>query len=145
MTELRVVGKRAHVVRSKRVKLAAVLAAEAAGVVAAERQTGIPEATIRYWLNDPQFTEIRAKARADLAEEYKVAAHLTVSRMVELIPTMEARDVIAAAEKSVTIMQLLSGQATNRTETRDITDTMTPDAVDALADEIDAWLLARKA
>jgi hypothetical protein len=33
---------------------------------------------------------------------------------------MEARDAIFASEKAATIMQLLSGQATSRTETREL-------------------------
>lgn len=121
MTELTVVGGKRRVDgRSKRQKLAAVLAAESVGVVMAERETGIPESTIRYWMAKPEFAEIRARTRAELAEEYRVAAHVTIARLVELAPTMEARDVIFAVEKVATLAQLLSGGATGRIETREL-------------------------
>lgn len=110
--------------RSKRVKLAAVMAAEVSGVVEASRQTGIPHATISYWASKPEFDEIRRKTREDLAEEVKIAAHVTWARVVELAPTMEARDAIFASEKAATIMSLLSGDATSRTEHRELVDGM---------------------
>lgn len=110
--------------RSKRVKLAAVMAAEMSGVIQAEKQTGIPESTIRYWMQKPEFAAIRAKTREDLAEEVKVAAHVTWARVVELAPTMEARDAIFAAEKAATITSLLSGEATSRTEHRELMEGM---------------------
>ncbi len=87
------------------------------GVVMAEKQTGIPESTIRYWMEKPEFAAIRAKTREDLAEEVKVAVHVAWARVVELAPTMEARDAIFAAEKGTTILQLLRGDATSRVET----------------------------
>lgn len=110
--------------RSKRVKLAAVMAAEMSGVVVASKQTGISESTIRYWAQKPEYAEIRAKTREDLAEEVKIAAHVTWARVVELAPTMEARDAIFASEKAATIMSLLSGDATSRTEHRELVDGM---------------------
>jgi len=122
VTELTVVGKRPHVTRNKRTKLAAVMAAEMSGVVEAAKQTGIPATTIEYWLHKPEFAAIRTKTREDLAEEYKVAAHVTIARLIELAPIMEPRDVIFAAEKSATILALLRGEATSRTETRTLTD-----------------------
>lgn len=101
-------------------KLSAVLAADIVGVVAAEKQTGIRESTIRYWLDDPKFAEFRAKAREDMAEEAKVAAHLAWARVAELAPTMEPRDAIFAAEKASEFYQLLAGEATSRTESREL-------------------------
>lgn len=109
---------------TKKTKLSAVMAADMVGVVAAEEQTGIPESTIRYWMDKPEFAEFRARAREDLAEEVKVAAHLSWKRVAELAPTMEARDAIFAAEKATSLQLLLSGGATVRTEVRDITGTL---------------------
>ena len=109
---------------NKRTKLAAVMAAEMSGVVEAEKQTGIPESTIRYWMDKPEFAEVRAKTREDLAEETKVAAHLAWKRVIEALPTMEPRDAIFAAEKATSLQLLLTGGATARTETRDITGTI---------------------
>lgn len=126
--------KRTHTTRSKRVILSAVLAAETSGQMAAAKATGIPRETIRDWMQRPEYAEIRLKVRADLAEEYKVAAHLAVARVVELMPTMEARDAIFAFEKAATLSQLLGGQATSRTETRELLDGFDDHETDAMSD-----------
>jgi hypothetical protein len=93
-----------------------------AGVVQAERQTGIPESTIRYWMDRPEFAEFRAKAREEMAEEVKVVAHLAWKRIAETIGTMEPRDALFAAEKATSLHLLMSGEATSRSEHRDLTD-----------------------
>jgi len=130
--------------RPKRVKLAAVMAAEAAGVTEASRQTGIPHQTIAYWLQNPEFAEIRRKTREDLAEEYRVAAHVTIARLVELAPTMEARDVIFAAEKAASMLQLLSGAATMRAEISDVTAVLDDHETAQLSDAVQALLESAK-
>ena len=110
----------------KRTKLAAVMAAEMGGVVQAEEQTGIPESTIRYWMDKPEFAEVRAKTREDLADEIKVVAHLAWRRIAEALRTgeMEPRDATFAAEKATSLQILMSGGATARMESRDITGTL---------------------
>jgi hypothetical protein len=113
--------------RSRKVKLAAVMAAEMSGVVEAERQTGIPESTIRYWAAKPEFAEVRARTREELENEVKIAAHRLWQRVAEMALDMDPRDAIFGAEKATTILQLLSGSATARTETRDITGSL-PDS-----------------
>lgn len=118
------IRQRNHVTRPKRQKLAAVMAAEMVGIVQASKQSGIPESSIRVWRDKPEYAEIRAKTREDLADEVKLAAHLAWRRVIELAPVMEARDAIFASEKAATILQLLSGEATARTETRTLTDAM---------------------
>jgi len=111
---------------TKRTKLAAVIAAEMGGVVQAEEQTGIPESTIRYWMDKPEFAEVRAKTREDLADEIKVVAHLAWRRIAEALRSgeMEPRDATFAAEKATSLQILMSGGATARTEARDITGTI---------------------
>lgn len=118
---------------TKRQKLSAVMAAEMAGVVAAEKQTGIRESTIRYWMDQPEFAEIRAKTREDLADEVKTVAHLAWQRVAQTMHDMEPRDAIFAAEKASTILQLLMGAATSRTEHRDITAELDDHERDVLA------------
>src|SRR5512147_138178 len=95
--------------RPKRQKLAAVLAAEISGVVAAERQTGIPASTIRYWMDRPEFAEFRSRAREEMAEEVKVVAHLAWMRVAEALRagTMEPRDALFAADKATAMYQLV--------------------------------------
>lgn len=130
---------------TKRQKLATVMAADMVGVVAASEQSSIPESSIRYWAQKPEFAEYRARAREEMAEEVGIVAHLAWQRVAEALRagTLEPRDALFAADKATTLYQLVSGEATSRTETRDITDTMTQEQKDALADEIDAWLRER--
>jgi hypothetical protein len=110
--------------RPKRQKLAAVLAADMVGVVAAAEQSGIPESTIRYWAQKPEFAEYRAKARQDLVDEVGVVAHLAWRRVAEalLAGTMEPRDALFAADKATSLYQLVTGEATQRTESRELTE-----------------------
>jgi hypothetical protein len=109
--------------RPKRQKLAAVLAADMVGVVAAAEQSGIPESTIRYWAQKPEFAEYRAKARQDLVDEVGVVAHLAWRRVAEalLAGTMEPRDALSA-DKATSLYQLVTGEATQRTESRELTE-----------------------
>jgi len=109
---------------TKRTKLAAVMAAEMGGVVQAQDQTGIPESTISYWMDQPEFAQVRAKTREDLAEEISTVAHLAWQRVARALASgeMEPRDAIFAAEKATSLQLLMSGEATARTENVSITD-----------------------
>jgi transposase-like protein len=125
---------------TKKQKLAAVMAAEMSGVTQAERETGIPKETIHYWLNRPEFAQFRTKAREEMAEEIKVVAHLAWMRTAEALyaNTLEPRDVLFAAEKASSLVQLLAGQPTSRTETRTWTDDLNDDEKQRLRDWIDS-------
>jgi len=123
---------------TRRTKLAAVMAAEISGVVQAAEQTGIPHQTISYWMDDPRFGEIRRMTREELADEIKVAAHLAWKRVIDSMPTMEPRDAIFAAEKATSLQILMAGGATARTETRDITGTLSDVELDAAIVEAEA-------
>ncbi len=129
----------------KREKLSAVLAAEMGGVVQAEAATGIPESTIRYWMSQPEFAEVRAKTREDLADEIKVVAHLAWKRIAEALRSgeMEPRDAIFAAEKATSLQLLMAGEATARTENVSITDGLDDHERDALAAAIQGELARR--
>lgn len=119
---------------TRKQKLAAVMAAEIAGVTQAAEQSGIPHQTISYWLERPEFSEYRRKAREDMAEEVGVVAHLAWQRVAEALRagTLEPRDALFAADKATTLYQLVTGQATNRTETRDLSDAFDDHEWDAL-------------
>jgi hypothetical protein len=112
--------------------------------MAAAEKTGIPRTTIAYWLERPEFVTLRQKTREEMAEGFRVLAQLAQDRLEALIPTMEARDLTVLLGVAIDKSQLLSGHATERVEKRDITDTLSPDAMDALADDIDRWLASRK-
>lgn len=105
---------------TKKQKLSVVLAAEMVGVTEAARQAGVPQQTVSYWLDDPKLGEFRSKAREDMAEEAKMVAHLAWRRVAELIPEMDPRDATFAAEKASEYYQLLTGEATSRTESREL-------------------------
>jgi hypothetical protein len=90
----------------------------------------------------PEFAEYRAKAREDLQEEVGIVAHLAWQRVAEALRagTLEPRDALFAADKATTLYQLVTGQATTRTETRELTDTLDDHERETLRDAIDAYL-----
>lgn len=97
--------------------MTAVTAAAASSVLAAAEQSGIPESTLRYWLDKPEFAELRDKTREEAGKGWEVIQHLALARLRDLIPTMEARDLTILAGLAVDKSQLLTGQATSRHET----------------------------
>jgi hypothetical protein len=105
--------------RDRRTKLGAVVLAEIVGVTQAGEQTGIPKQTIQYWLERPEFGPYRTRAREDLAKEITAVVHLAWTRVAEGLERgeFEPRDILTAAEKSTALMQLVTGQATERVET----------------------------
>ena len=132
---------------SEPTKLAAVMAADMTGVVATEKATGIPESTIRYWMEKPEFAQYRAKAREDLKDEITVVAHLAWQRVAEGLEkgTLEPRDALFAAEKATTQYLLLSGEATSRTESKTLTDGLDDTEKQRLRDWIDSLATAAPA
>ena len=127
---------------TRKQKLSAVMASDMLGVVAAADQSGIPATTIEYWLHKPEFAEFRTKTREDLAEEVGIVAHLAWQRVAEALKRgdLEPRDALFAADKATTLYQLVTGEATQRTEQRDITADLKPEEAAALANDIDEWL-----
>jgi len=105
--------------RDRRTKLGAVVLAEIVGVTQAEKQTGIPKESIHYWMNRPEFAPYRTRTREDLADEITAVVHLAWTRVAEGLQRgeFEPRDILTAAEKSTALMQLVTGQATERVET----------------------------
>jgi hypothetical protein len=104
----------------------AVLAAELTNPTAAAEATGIPRQTITRWRDDPAMVEYVQKTRDQLAEEMGALAALAVATIQADVRAgkFEPRDLVTlmgvATEKSL----LLSGAATSRTESRDITGTL---------------------
>jgi transposase-like protein len=111
---------------TKREKATAVAAAVASSTLAAAEQSGVPESTLRYWMNDPEFAEIREKARAELAPLAATAAFYAWVEAIRLLREhkLDPHDVIFLAGLSVDKSQLLSGAATMRTETRALSDSL---------------------
>jgi hypothetical protein len=56
--------------------VAAILAADASSLTAASEATGIPRKTIAYWMDRPEFAELRQNAREGMAEDALMVARL---------------------------------------------------------------------
>lgn len=128
---------------TKRQKVTAVMAAEMTSTEAAADQTGIPRTTIAYWMEEPEFVAIRQKTREELAEESKALAHKTLAEIKRRLAEFEPRDLTILYGVLTDKSQLLAGQATSRTETKNITETLDDHEREALADAIDEWLKDR--
>ena len=123
---------------TKAEKATAVIAAELVNATAASEQTGVPMRTLRYWLDDPRYADLRQKTREEAAAGFSVLVHMAQARLTELVPEMEPRDLTillgVAAEKA----QLFGGGPTSRTETRTLSDDFDDDEKQRLRDWIDA-------
>ena len=116
------------------------------GVTEAQRQTGVPKTTIQYWLDSPEFVHLRTRAREDIVADVRAAFLKALARTVELIALSDdLRDVGDTADKLGNRLALLSGDATARTEHRDLDDVDDTDAVRIAADAYVASLRKRPA
>ena len=110
---------------TKTEKASVVATATMEGTRAAADHTGVPESTIRYWLDKPEFAQLREKTRDSVADEFWATIQVGVHRLAELIPRTEDLQKVATA---VGILYdkhaLLTGGATGRTESRDLTGTL---------------------
>lgn len=122
---------------TKRQKVTAIIAAEMSSQRAAAEDLGIPETTLQYWMDSPGFAELRAKTREDMAEESSVLAHKVLERIKDTLSSFEPRDLTILFGVLVDKAQLLTGQATSRTETRDLTDTFDDHEREALRRVLD--------
>lgn len=107
-------------------KVAVIAAAAATSNLAASEASGVPESTIRRWLDDPEMAKLRDNAREAMADEALVVARLAWNALAGAIRTgaLDGRDLVMAAGMATDKAQLLTGGATGRTETRDITGTL---------------------
>lgn len=107
-------------------KVVAIAAAAATSNLAASEATGIPESTIRRWLDDPEMAKLRDNAREAMAEEALMVARLAWNALAGAIREgrLDGRDLVMAAGMATDKSQLLNGGATARTEARDITGTL---------------------
>ncbi len=108
---------------TKREKAVAVTAALASSTLAASERAGIPESTLRYWVESPEFAKLREKTREDLAEGSMVLANLAQSELVRKVKAgeVEPRDLAVIYGIAIDKGQLLAGHATSRNENRDLT------------------------
>lgn len=125
---------------TKATKAAAIVAAEASSVLAASEATGVPESTLRYWMEDPRFAALRENAREHMAEEALIVARLGWQMLAKAMVNgeIEARDLVMATGMATDKSQLLNGAATARTEARDITGTISDGELIAAIREAEA-------
>ena len=123
---------------TKAEKATVVIAAEMSTAAAASQASGVPESTVRYWLDNPKFAELRVKTREEAAAGFSVLMHMAQEQLQKLIPTMEPRDLTILLGVSAEKAQLLGGGPTSRTETRALSDDFDDDEKQRLRDWIDA-------
>jgi hypothetical protein len=98
------------------------------GVTEAERQTGIPKTTIQYWADKPEFVHLRTTARDKVADEFWIGIQVGLKAVVAGFDgDASIKDKAAALGTIYDRHALLTGMATSRSESRDLTGTM-PDA-----------------
>ena len=98
------------------------------GVTEAERQTGIPKQTIDYWQSKPEFGQLRTTARDVVADQFWVGIQIGLREVVKgLESDAPLKDKHAALGTIYDRHALMTGLATSRSESRDLTGTM-PDA-----------------
>lgn len=104
-------------------KAQAVAEAERTSLTAASESTGVPITTLKYWFDSPAFADIRTKTREELAEGSIAMALIAQAELVRRIRSGDISDqaLVAAYGVGIDKAQLLSGEATARTERRDIT------------------------
>lgn len=97
-----------------------VIAAEMTSAAAAAEASGIPRKTLAYWLDDPEFAPLRQKTRQDMADEASALAHKVLGEISRRLDEFEPRDMAILFGVLVDKGQLLSGEATSRTEHREL-------------------------
>jgi len=112
------------------------------GVTRAEEVTGIPKQTIDYWTHDPLFRQLRTRARDEFAAEMWAGVQIGVRSLIDGLKGDGAplRDKAQAVDVLARNYQLLTGQATSRTEHADITAHLTDHETEQLTQALDEWL-----
>jgi transposase-like protein len=127
---------------TRKTKAAAIIAATVSTAHAAALEMGIPDQTLRYWLDQPEFATLRNKTREEMAAGSFVLAQLAQQELTKKIRAgeVEPRDLAVILGIAIDKGQLLAGAATSRTETRAITDGMDDHERQNLRDAIDTYL-----
>ena len=108
--------------RDAKTRANAVGIALVSGQSEAARQTAIPRKTIADWMVSPEFATLRARTREEVAELFWVVVQEGVQEVRKGLNSEEPlRDKAQAIGILYDRYALLSGQATSRTEHRDLT------------------------
>ncbi len=104
-----------------RTKAKAVGIAEVDGVTRAAEETGIPKQTIHQWTQKPEYGQLRTTAREAVVAELWVGLQVGVRVLVAGLEGDAPLNHKAAAFDSLAERYaLLNGEATNRTEHREL-------------------------
>lgn len=89
----------------------------------AAEAAGIPPSTLQYWMDDPQFAHLRTQSRERVAEEFWATIQVGVREVARGLtdPDASLRDKAVALGVVYDKFALMTGGATNRSENRDIT------------------------
>lgn len=120
---------------SKTDKAAVVAQAFHTSTKAASEVSGVPRSTIRYWLDDPEFAALRHETHEAVAEQFWAAIQVGLKEVAKGLvdPDTALRDKSVALGILYDKHALLTGGATARSESRDITDTLSdPDLIAAI-------------
>jgi hypothetical protein len=91
------------------------------GVTAAERVTGIPKTTIQYWTEMPEFAQLRTTARETVADSMWVGIQVGIKEVVKGFESdAPLKEKAIAFGVIYDRHALLTGGATGRTESRDL-------------------------
>ena len=107
-------------------KATAVGLAVLEGQRGASRATGIPVTTIHQWFNSPEYEQLRMQTRDQVAEKMWATIQLGLSAVADGLqnPKAPLRDKATAFGILYDKYALLTGAATARTESRDLTGTL---------------------
>jgi transposase-like protein len=132
---------------TKRQKAEAVVEALGSSTLAASQKLGIPDSTLEYWMDHPEFANLREKTREQIAEGSMVLANLAQAELSRKVKAgeVEPRDLAVIYGIAIDKAQLLAGMATNRTESRTLTDGLPDHEKAALRDLLDAWAFEESA
>ena len=126
-------------------KARAIIAAEMTNPASAAAAMGLAERTVYDWVNDPDYQVLRLRARELVADDAIVLAQMATAEIRRKLPTFEPRDLTVLYGVLIDKAQLLSGQATARTETRTLTESLDDHEREALRKIIDEVLAAAEA
>jgi hypothetical protein len=115
---------------TRKEKAEAVAEAAMTSAEAAAEKTGIPRRTIGYWMDQPEFAELRLKTGDQVADAMWVVIQQGVRRIAELIPRTDDLGKVGVAVGILYDKRaLLTGAATGRTEHRDLSGSLSDNDV----------------
>jgi ribosomal protein S28E/S33 len=110
---------------TKAQKARAVGLAVVTSIEAAAETEGIPTRTLGYWMDRPEFAELRLRTRDHVAAEMWTAIQIGIQEIAkDIVGDAPLRDKVVAVGVLYDKHALLTGMATARTESRDLTGTI---------------------